>query len=648
MKTQRTSQPTVAVIALLVVLFLVSGCAAPLVPAPAAPAGSETEYSAPAPAAEEAAPAMEAPAEGYAGGSEYGSDSGSQQPGRETVTAGVTDDNEDFAEYLAYLDRHPGAYANRRDVSERYVITVVDEGGRTVHDAEVEISADDRPVFSGRTDAGGRVIFMPRALEDAGQWRRAREFRVVASKGYVARSETFARDARQQGGEWTLVLEGVERPRQTQLDLLFLLDATGSMSDEIEKLKVSMASIADEIAALPEAPDVRFALVAYRDQGDQYVVRPFDFTTRLGAFQRELARVYAAGGGDTPEDVNSALHTAVHEMSWRPEETVRLAVLVGDAPPHIDYRWQQYSYDQDMFAAVERGIKIFPVAASNTDESGEYTFRQMAQATGGKFVFLTYEDADDPSSGPGTETSHDVENYSVNTLDKLIVRLVREELAKLAAPAGAQPQSAAPTPAAQQPAAAVAATCTLNLAAWTSTCDGIAAIETVEADADAQEIVLRLTLDPLATGLSRARFEIALDRRTANGAMINIGDSPSNDGIGGDAGDTSHNAEMVIADGDLWIFGDDGMDAAGSRQISAERSVVGPGDTFTVEVADGRLELLLPGGEQVIEAGHFFALDGQRDASGAADYDIYAAFNRTIAGGERGAGVEEVTVTLLP
>jgi hypothetical protein len=55
----------------------------------------------------------------------------------------------------------------------------------------------------------------------------------------------------------------------------------------------------------------------------------------------------------------------------------------------------------------------------------------MAQHIGGRFIFLTYADASNPASGPGRETVHDVRNYSVQTLDKLIVRLVREELEKL-------------------------------------------------------------------------------------------------------------------------------------------------------------------------------------------------------------------------
>jgi hypothetical protein len=72
------------------------------------------------------------------------------------------------------------------------------------------------------------------------------------------------------------------------------------------------------------------------------------------------------------------------------------------------------------------------VAASGLDKQGEFIQRQIAQYTGGKFVFLTYAQAQRPDSGPGRETTHDVQNYSVDTLDKLVVRLVKDELAPLA------------------------------------------------------------------------------------------------------------------------------------------------------------------------------------------------------------------------
>jgi len=104
-------------------------------------------------------------------------------------------------------------------------------------------------------------------------------------------------------------------------------------------------------------------------------------------------------------------------------------VLVADAPPHLDYGGPQY--DSDMQAALAKGIKLFAVGASGLDPVGEYIFRQMAQYTAGRFVFLTYRDAGDPGSGPGAQTAHDVRQYSVQTLDRLVVRLVGEELARL-------------------------------------------------------------------------------------------------------------------------------------------------------------------------------------------------------------------------
>merc|ERR1711966_257133 len=41
----------------------------------------------------------------------------------------------------------------------------------------------------------------------------------------------------------------------------------------------------------------------------------------------------ASGGGDGPEAVTSALHDALHNVSWRPNST-KIAVLIADAPPH--------------------------------------------------------------------------------------------------------------------------------------------------------------------------------------------------------------------------------------------------------------------------------------------------------------------------
>lgn len=437
---------------LLIVAILFSGCAAPMAapaaaqpasgeaapaaieapaaeaPAYAAPAADSSAAERPATESESARPASEPAAAAPEGPAHHRSPTpvpyDDRRPQHEPVTAGVVDDNEQWNDYLDYRARHDYLWVNERDVSERINVHVWDENTEPVHDAEVKVYGDQQQlIFIGRTDAGGRLFFHPRAMDNRLQ---AQTFFVTVSKGYVAQRQQFSR----QESRWSITLIDPPAAGQTQLDLLFLIDATGSMADEIDKLKSSMAEIASQIDSLPERPSVRYSLVAYRDRGDAFVVKLEDFTSHLSRFQRSLSRLQASGGGDYPESLNEALHAALFEANWKQDDTVRIVLLVADAPPHLDYR-EDFAYDTDMMNAVAMGVKIFPVGASGLDEQGEYIFRQMAQFTGGKFVFLTYEDEADAGSGPGTETTHDVDNYSVDTLDRLVVRLVREELAKL-------------------------------------------------------------------------------------------------------------------------------------------------------------------------------------------------------------------------
>jgi Mg-chelatase subunit ChlD len=338
----------------------------------------------------------------------------------------MVDDNADFGEYLAFRQRRAGLPVRERDISERYLLEVTDASGRPVHDAEVALqrAGQAEPVMWARTDTAGRVWVHPRAFL-APAFANERTLGVAVRKGGQQARAVLLRG---QASSVQVRLGGSSSVQRPRLDLVFLVDATGSMGDEIAKLKSSMRAMSQQISQLPGQPDICYGLVAYRDRGDAFLTRTHDFTDELGAFQQMLARVQAGGGGDTPEALNEALHEVVHGLSWR-TDAARLVVLVADAPPHLDYGGPQY--DVDMQAALAKGIKLLAVGASGLDPVGEYIYRQIAQYTAGRFVFLTYRDASDPGSGPGTQTPHDVRNYSVQTLDRLIVRLVGEELARL-------------------------------------------------------------------------------------------------------------------------------------------------------------------------------------------------------------------------
>jgi len=237
-----------------------------------------------------------------------------QRPAHETVTAGVVDDNADFGEYLNYRQRHTGLPVHERDISERYLLEVTDALGRPVHDAEVAVQRAGvaEPVMWARTDTAGRVWLHPRAfISPNGNDERA--LSVAVRKGGVQ-----GRAALLRGQMQAVQLRLNAQPAATtRLDLVFLIDATGSMGDEIAKLKTSMHAMAQQISQLPGRPDICYGLVAYRDRGDVYLTRTHDFTDNLGAFQKVLANVQASGGGDTPEALNEALHEVVHGLSWR-------------------------------------------------------------------------------------------------------------------------------------------------------------------------------------------------------------------------------------------------------------------------------------------------------------------------------------------
>jgi hypothetical protein len=114
------------------------------------------------------------------------------------------------------------------------------------------------------------------------------------------------------------------------------------------------------------------------------------------------------------------------------ENTVSLIFLVADAPPHLDTGPQVPSYTVAMTDATELGISVFPIASGGLDQQGEYIFRQIAQFTGGHFIFLTYEETPQSSGEPGRDDMSVTEgSFTVEDLDVLVVRLIEEEIAQL-------------------------------------------------------------------------------------------------------------------------------------------------------------------------------------------------------------------------
>ncbi len=214
------------------------------------------------------------------------------------------------------------------------------------------------------------------------------------------------------------------------LDIVFILDTTGSMGEEINRLKATIEIIKLNLTSLSSRPKVRFGMVLYKDIGDEYRTQVIPLTGSLPDFQKDLDLVEASGGGDTPEDLQAALQAAMTHLDWN-RNGIRLSFIITDAPPHLDYE-QEYTYIEASKAARREGIKIYSVGTGGLDLMGEYILRQISQYTGAKYIFLTYgEEGESEGGKPGSVSHHTGANYQTDKLEAIIIRFAREELAHL-------------------------------------------------------------------------------------------------------------------------------------------------------------------------------------------------------------------------
>ncbi len=262
------------------------------------------------------------------------------------------------------------------------------------------------------TGSDGRALFLP-AMDVA---EGATEYLIVAELDGVTQERFVRRDQE----PWCVELPDAQAELPRRLDLALVVDTTGSMSDELEYLKVEIDSIAQTIYRIFPQVDQRYGLVVYRDAGDEYVARSFDFTASLAEFRDRLAEQSARGGGDEPEAVHLAMEKAVG-LDWREGNTARVLFHVADAPPHAADGARTLAAVNQLRA---RGVRIFPVASSGVGVHAEFTMRASAFLTLGQYLFLT-----DHSGVGNPHAAPHVPQYTVERLDRLMIRMIASELA---------------------------------------------------------------------------------------------------------------------------------------------------------------------------------------------------------------------------
>ena len=167
----------------------------------------------------------------------------------------------------------------------------------------------------------------------------------------------------------------------THVDLVFVLDTTGSMGGLIQGAKTKIWRIVNDVMQNQRCgADVRVGLIAYRDKEDEYVTRKVRLNQDLDEVYAELMSFKAAGGGDEPEHVRLALHEAVNQMNWRPNSK-KVLFLVGDAPPKDSYI-EVPSVSHTAQKAKQKGIIINTLLAGDSKSTAK-VWQSVAQYGGG-------------------------------------------------------------------------------------------------------------------------------------------------------------------------------------------------------------------------------------------------------------------------
>lgn len=178
------------------------------------------------------------------------------------------------------------------------------------------------------------------------------------------------------------------------MELVFCLDATGSMRGLLNTAKEKIWDIVTVLSQSNPTPDIRLGMVFYRDIQDEFVTKVYPLTVDIDSIYSELLLIEAQGGGDSPESVNQALNEAVTQMGWKEGTHIyRTIFLVGDCPPHMDYK-KEVKYPTSCKIANEKGIVINTIKLGVQCSGAIAHFKAIAEATNGEYQQLG-QNADD-------------------------------------------------------------------------------------------------------------------------------------------------------------------------------------------------------------------------------------------------------------
>lgn len=335
------------------------------------------------------------------------------------ITAGAWSDNQYYQMWLDLFEQ-----GNDTATSGRFNNSLGFAWGlNSLKRVKVSVKCGENAVAGAAVvayDSNGSALY--KAVSDAQGnaylFVSAHEGRVVATSGEASAESTF------NVAEPEITLELTSHAEKLNvIEIMFVVDVTGSMGDELSFLKAELDDVIKRISANDSETVIKLALLFYRDQDDAVPFRYYDFvdvTTEEGLKKQldALEHQVAMGGGDYPEAVDDALRRAVAQQ-WSTGATTKIIYQVLDAPLHTT-KENKDTFAKAVLEAAEKGIRICPILCSGADVKTEYSMREAAIHTGGTFIYVT----DDSGIG-NSHYDPSIPNVTVELLNSMLVRLTK-------------------------------------------------------------------------------------------------------------------------------------------------------------------------------------------------------------------------------
>ncbi len=341
------------------------------------------------------------------------------QPSPGTLTAGEWSDLDNWNFWLNLGQRQEFSgmasyWEYDRVLGERYQVSITTPDGQPVIGEPILLMYQDKTLWRAVTDNHGVAeLWAPQPM-----YRDSYNSRTL---NFWIRGTSFADVVSYREGVNSIVLPN-SLITKGSVDIAWVVDATGSMSDELEFLKTELQDVIRRVQIDNSDASIRMGTVFYRDEGDEYLTKSSPMSSNIGTTISFIGQQYASGGGDFPEAVHTALFEALNGLEWSQESSSKLMFLLLDAPPH--YNDQVIADIHNMVSlSASMGVRIIPIVASGIDKNTEFLMRYMAIATDGTYTFITNH------SGVGNNhLEPTIGSYDVEFLNDLLVRLIAESL----------------------------------------------------------------------------------------------------------------------------------------------------------------------------------------------------------------------------